>query len=439
MESKDTKENQKVGSSFWRSRTFRWLRRTIIAVGSLCIIVYVVLYILYHDTSFGAVADCQWSAKVFTWIDVNADGIFQEGEPPLPGINILMDDTRTSVTNSQGETKLGTGFVEGCWEQNIKITAEEPAGYRQTTAGTHFASGSELNQSFQFGFTFLPGVPTLTPIPKPQLSCAIVPEFTWGEVNSIASDKGGLWIASSGKVARLDFSTNDWNVYPGGKAYAGEAYRIFVGPDESVWLVTLENVYRLNEGRWEEFSPEPLRGKVVSSIVWAPNDGVWFFPRWAPGIIIWNPHTNIWTSDESDAYLDDALFASDGKDIRLNSDDGGAIAPDGKVWGVIKAGKYDWEGDYYDPVTHKIVESPTYYDCYNDMKFDKQGGMWLATCNAGLLYIPDPIKGSQAGWYDYLHDIGFKSDTVLALFLQGDNQLWVGTAEGLARCQIENH
>jgi streptogramin lyase len=436
MESKDPKENQRDRSSFRRSRIFRWLRGIIIAVVLLCITVYVVLYISYHNTSFGAVADCFYNVEVFTWVDINADGILQEGEPPLPGVNILIDDKLPRVTNSEGEIQFGSGFVEGCPPTKYKITAEGPVGYRPTTAGPQFYRESGGNQSFQFGFTYLPGVPTLTPRPKPQLSCAIVPEFTWGEINSIASDKWGLWIASSGKVARLDFSTNNWDVYPGEKAYAGEAYRIFVGPDESVWLVTLENVYRLNDGEWEKFSPDPLTGKVVSSIVWAPNDNVWFFLRWDPKIIIWNPHTNIWTSDKSDAYIDDTLFASDGKYIQLKSN-GGAIAPDGKVWGVLKAGGYRWEGDYYDPVTHKIVESPTFYDCYNDMKFDEQGGMWLATCNAGLLYIPDPLKGSQAGWYEYHQDIGFASDETNALFFQGDDILWIGTKEGLARCQIE--
>jgi streptogramin lyase len=239
-------------------------------------------------------------------------------------------------------------------------------------------------------------------------------------------------------VARLDFSTNEWEIYPGEKAYAGKAHKIFVGPDQSVWLITWENIYRLNEGKWEKFSPQALRGKQVSSIAWTPDGSIWFFRQLDPGIIIWHPKPNVWTSDNSDAFLDDVLFASDGKDIRLDSK-GGAIAPDGKVWGVIKAGKYYWEGDYYDPVTHKITESPTYYDCYNDMKFDRQGGMWLATCNAGLIYIPDPIQGAPAGWYEYHRDAGFMSDFVFDLFLQGDKLLWVGTDKGLARCQVETH
>jgi hypothetical protein len=450
MESKDSKENQRVRSSFGRLSPSRWLKGDITAAILLCISIAAGAAII-GSCGPSVVADCYWDAKVFTWVDVNADGIFQEGEPPLPEVNILIDGERSYVTNSVGEIQFGGGFY-GCPQTRYKITTEEPAGYQLTTVGTQFVRASGGEQSFQFGFTYLPGVPTVTPKPKSPLSCVVTPEFTGEEVYSITSDKDSLWVASSSKVAQLDFSTNAWVVYPGGKAYSGTADRIFIGPDGGVWLITYHmkdgsrTIYRSNNGVWEEFSPRELKGKEVESVNWAPDGRLWF-PTYSDGTMIWDPHTNIWTSDAGkNAY--EVLFTSDGEDIPIKEFGGGAIAPDGKIWGVEPSHGYFWNGTYYDPVTKKITESAisTADDlglCYLDMAFDDNGGMWLAvqTCGTtvgyGLLYIPDPINGSQASWKEYHKDSGFKSDNTNSLLWQGNNLLWVGTKEGLARCQIE--
>jgi streptogramin lyase len=442
MKTKDAKEKQKGRSPLGRSRPSRWLKGDIITAILLCISVGAAAAMVGSCES-SVVVDCYWDAKVFTWIDINADGIFQEGEPPLPGVNILIDDERSHVTNSVGEIQFGGGFY-GCPQTGYKVTTEEPTGYRLTTAGTQFVRESGGDQSLQFGFTYLPEVPTLTPGPKHQLSCTTDARFMGQPVYAIASDKDGLWVASSLKVARLDFSTNAWKVYYAGEPDYGSPFGIFVGPDESVWMIAgseyhpSRTIFRLNQETWEGFWPEEIGSKPIESINWAPDGRLWFSTS-DQGIKIWDPHTNIWTSDASVTSVQEVLFASAGKYLKIQDSGGGAIAPDGKVWGVSKSGTSSWEGDFYDPVTQKVTESPTFYGCYSDMKFDQQGGMWLATCNDGLLYIPDPIKGSQAGWHEYHQDIGFASDETNALSFQGDDILWVGTREGLARCQIETH
>jgi hypothetical protein len=161
MESKDPKENQRVRSSFGRFSPSRWLKGDITAAILLCISIAAGAAII-GSCSRSVVTDCDWNAKVFTWIDINADGIFQKGEPPLPGVNIHIDDERSHVTNSTGEIQFEGGF-DGCSQTSYKITTEEPAGYRLTTAGTQFVRASGGDQSFQFGFTYLPAVPTATP------------------------------------------------------------------------------------------------------------------------------------------------------------------------------------------------------------------------------------------------------------------------------------
>ncbi len=163
---------------------------------------------------------------------------------------------------------------------------------------------------------------------------------------------------------------------------------------------------------------------------------------------MWDPDANLWTSDESDTFVIEVLFASDGKSFKIQELGGGAIAPDGKVWGVDKSNGMFWYGEYYDPVSKKISESVITTAgslCYSDMTFDNKGGMWLAmercgsTVGTGLLYIPDPISGSQASWKEYHKEPGFKSDDINSLLWQENNLLWVGTDTGLARCQIETH
>lgn len=404
----------------------------------------------FSSPPLGSTADCDWYGKVFTWIDVNEDGVFQQGEPPLPGVNLVVNDIRnkyggvaTGVTNSKGEAKLDV-FLPGCPDVEFEIMTDVLAGYRLTTAGSQSAKDYESDRTFQFGFTYLPGVPMETPKPKVSLSCTAVLEFTGEEIYSIASNQDDLWVASSIKVTQFDFSTKTWDVvYFGEKDYSGKAKDIFVGPDGEVWLITYhkENIsttiFKLNNGRWNKFSPEELQGKYIVSIAWAPDGSVWF-STWDEGIIIWNPHTNVWVSDKSSMNVKEVLFASDGKYFRINELGGGAIAPDGKVWGVSKFETTSRYGIYYDPITQKITESAiTDYPFYCDMKFDNRGGMWIATCNDGLLYIPDPIKGSQAGWYDYHHEIGLTSEEIRALVFQGNDLLLVGTLDGLARCQIE--
>jgi hypothetical protein len=451
MKTKDGKENQKAELQSGRLGICRWLKRDIITAILLCISVGTAAAMIGSCES-SVVVDCYWDAKVFTWVDVNADGIFQEGEPPLPGVNILIDDQRSHVTNSVGEIQFGGGFY-GCPQTSYKITTEEPAGYQLTTAGTQFVRASGGDQSFQFGFTYLPGVPTVTPKPKSPLACAVVPELSGEEVYSITSDKDGLWVASSGKLARLDFSSNSWEIFLEGKSYSGTPSDVFVGPGSDVWLTTyhMENgsttIYRLNDGKWEEFSPEELKGKDVVSITWAPDGRLWFSTL-NRGIIIWDPSTDIWTSDESDAFVIDVLFASDGRYFTIQQLGGGAIAPDGKVWGMDKSNGILWEGEYYDPLSKKITKSAITTagpPCYSDMAFDNKGGMWLAvqTCGrnvgTGLLYIPDPINGSQGSWKEYHKEPGFKSDDTNSLLWQENNLLWVGTDTGLARCQIETH
>lgn len=444
-------------------RVLKWIG-ILFGIGILCIAV-LVGGIVTGIIPLPFAVDCAWSGNAFAWIDENEDGMFQKGEPPLPGVVFHVNDTYnqysdvgSGVSNWSGQTELSV-FIPGCPETGFEVTADEPAGYRLTTSAS-YQSKANSGEAFQFGFAYLPGVPTVTPRPNPP-QCTAIPEFEGHGISAIVSDKENLWVVAN-IVAKLNFSSNAWTFFDG-KAYTGWPQNILISPDGSIWLIadqpnpkwspqtagksdeplSFSFIYQLVKGEWREFSPEVLYHKYIHSISWAPDGSMWF-STWGDGAFNWNPTTDQWSSVATLKFVHEILFAKDGKQFNIEELGGGAITPDGKVWGVSEQGFSNWHGHFYDPVTKQITKSAITdileidmdTICYSDMKFDSRGGMWLATCSDGLLYIPDPINGGKESWHEYRSDIGFPSNETLDLYLEKDSVLWIGTKEGLARCQV---
>lgn len=116
-------------------------------------------------------ADCIWNRKALAWIDENGNGKRDQNEQPLANVNIFVDDVRNNyrkvgdgaATNGKGETHLSV-WLPGCPNIDFEVYPETPVGYHSTTPPRLKADVGRLDQVFEFGFDYLPNVPTVTPV-----------------------------------------------------------------------------------------------------------------------------------------------------------------------------------------------------------------------------------------------------------------------------------
>ena len=114
-------------------------------LGSLLIAVFAVALMFFSALQYilreGSIDDCAWSSSVKTWIDSNRDGLLNRGEPPLPGVEIHVDDRGNqlvdvgwpAISHADGEVRLNVS-IPGCEQTVFEIYVEVPAGYSPTTA-----------------------------------------------------------------------------------------------------------------------------------------------------------------------------------------------------------------------------------------------------------------------------------------------------------------
>jgi len=137
-------------------------------LGSILITVFTVAFIFFSAVHYilgaGDVADCTWYASARTWIDANADGLVNPGEPPLRDVKIHVDDLQNqlatvswpAVTDQDGNVQLDVS-IPGCADTVFELSVDIPEGYRITTR-PRFAVQPELweiagtGRVYYFGF-----------------------------------------------------------------------------------------------------------------------------------------------------------------------------------------------------------------------------------------------------------------------------------------------
>lgn len=124
-------------------------------VFALCLIILLL--------SCTACSDCGWGDKAKAWVDVNENGIWDDGEAPLSGVQFFIDDVqndyqdvgREAITDENGEANLIV-WMPGCPNVSLEISVQPPDGYRSTTPDRIAVSKKELRNSnedeFLFGF-----------------------------------------------------------------------------------------------------------------------------------------------------------------------------------------------------------------------------------------------------------------------------------------------
>jgi hypothetical protein len=104
----------------------------------------------------GCSADCEWSATVRTWVDKNADGVWDSDELPLPNVNVFVESydipgIPEAVSNEEGEAHL-YALLGGCPRGVVFfVYALPPPGHRPSIRSLKPATEAD-ERMFEFGF-----------------------------------------------------------------------------------------------------------------------------------------------------------------------------------------------------------------------------------------------------------------------------------------------
>lgn len=114
--------------------------------------------------SFGGMGTCGGEHTVETWIDGNSNGTWDEGEAPLPEVEVLVEFDAVYPSEVFGEDVTdpdGLAIFSAFWHVNdieyygdsLKISAAIPSGYTRTTPGSYSA---HLCRHATYSFGYLP-------------------------------------------------------------------------------------------------------------------------------------------------------------------------------------------------------------------------------------------------------------------------------------------
>ena len=133
----------------------------LITVSTIALIFFSMLHYVLRG---GGVADCAWHGSAKTWIDLNRDGIVNNGEAPLRDVAIHIDDVENhlmdigwpATTDKYGEVQLNVSIPD-CSNSIFEIYVDLPEGFRVTTrprieVDRDFWGGLGAENTYYFGF-----------------------------------------------------------------------------------------------------------------------------------------------------------------------------------------------------------------------------------------------------------------------------------------------
>ena len=105
-------------------------------------------------------ADCFLSFQVEAWQDVDKNGLWDESEPPLEGVEFRLRGAFAQIwgdpflSGADGKLSIRTWAPGTCIEQDYGITAVPPDSYEPTTAAsiTFALAPGDFHYEAQFGF-----------------------------------------------------------------------------------------------------------------------------------------------------------------------------------------------------------------------------------------------------------------------------------------------
>jgi len=154
-------------------------RKILLWVGGVALVITIIavtcvaigyLYITVMSRSLAR--DCYWQADALAFEDLNADGIYQEEEPPMEGIQLSLfvyyrnggqkGPESQFVTEKDGKVNVGT-YLPGCPDVTFTLISQIPEGYELTTPGAFETDDYHLQEPIPFGFAPNEGITTPSP------------------------------------------------------------------------------------------------------------------------------------------------------------------------------------------------------------------------------------------------------------------------------------
>lgn len=225
------------------------------------------------------------------------------------------------------------------------------------------------------------------------------------------SADGYLWVATRAGLGRFDgvrftnFSHATNPIFPGDEIHA-----ICAGPDDTLWIGTAKGVLWYKNGTWTR---PALAKELDSAMVTA------FHPDQAGGMWIGaTPSLYYFRKDGVCEYK--APFVTK----EFTRMDHIVQAPSGQLL-VVAWEFYEVNGDKLEPMPVQGI-SPEIRKLIRAVVFDRSGGQWFGTA-AGLYYLKDGVM-RKFGTHE-----GLPANAVRSLLIDHDDNLWVGTSNGLAR------
>jgi streptogramin lyase len=399
------------------------------------------LFIFYNP--FIIMDFCSWSANAQAWLDEDADGVWDEGEPPMEGVT-FHGDYASDEEYKPNMPEVSTDFhgdVEvhiptACpdhWMRYI-VYPDVPPGYYLTTDSSVTRSSFQRDREVAFGFAYLPGAPTVTPRP-PAPNCIHYSgtiEETDLQVNQLVwlvpAPDGTLWFSEyngSGKLVQYIPTTDEWKEYTIPEHDAANWIHSFqFTADNTLWLMlgtssygqethseTPTDLMRFDGVEWEtvilEGDPFPEDAKWFSI---APDGKFWF--HHLEGYSIYDPETEIWATIQQDegTLYGRVVFSPDGRSIIVAGSDSEHTTEEY----LLLLDSPDAEPEQFGKVYNYGLD---------DLEFAPDGALWVASFDEGLERF-DLNTGERQSFSDeysggYINDLAFAAD----------GTLWIATGD----------
>ncbi len=423
-----------------------------------------------------------WQGKFWAWLDENENGVWDTHEVPLQDVRFSVTyQTNTDHARSdwKGYAFLGTVFSE-CPNTTFEVYAEPPDGYRLTTT-ERFRAGSGCDRDegpHLFGFTYLPGAPTVTPFPaEPRCishktaritDITIAPdntlwfatkgggathydpgEETWttykntwlsnsglasNNITSIAVSSDNVWFGTDLGLTRFDGSS--WTSYTTKDGLANNHItHVAIALDGTVWSTTDEgsvSYFVPNTNRWITYSTEgEYRSNVVTNIVTDSDDALWLGTI-SLGLYQIIPITNTAKGSTSETYkigpyqryLDAYTYVGD------------MILVKDKLWFVGGTMEKDYFG-YFDLGTEQweIIDDD---GDFKALALAPDGSFWIGSHkNSIRRFTPTGNGQSKGSWTLYNFQNELVKNSISEMVFAPDGTLWVGTSSGIAQCILQ--